>query len=432
MYSDLPLGEKIMYVRKAKGLSLDNVAYAIKHDKSYVSRLERGELKISDENLVKIKKFLEITNAPLLEHELKIFRERLLTLNDMLAAGRTSEVQTLWDDMAIILTLPYEKELCVLYKITGARLQLKKIAIPMSSAEQLAGPIALLDEVEGEIDQASDAARFLYHRFRGTVYTFVGNAREAIKHFMTALEHNNHEVKPCAAMYVLIGEAYNTLGKPYDTIKYIEQAEREYKTDRASIVQMGIPMNLASAYMQIKNYKKAKPLLEESINQSNILELKPLHGCAHINMAFLYYKLGDNKKAQDHCNQALECLEDVPYYYAIALATKGLSLIKTKDYAACEKIIEKGLSMTSGIQSLKMSFESLKHLMNLNNMESTNYLEDTALPFFKKGSGSDKQFALALCNELEAHYKKKRVKTKALGISHIMREIYEDMFMEDE
>ncbi|MCL2378428.1 MAG: hypothetical protein FWC77_04795 [Defluviitaleaceae bacterium] len=70
-------------------------------------------------------------------------------------------------------------------------------------------------------------------------------------------------------------------------------------------------------------------------------------------------------------------------------------------------------------------FESLGHLMSLNDNKSTEYLETVAIPFLQ---GTLQNFiALEICDALEGHYKKKNTKIKMLAIAAVSRDIYRGM-----
>ena len=60
------LGKYIRAERKAKGLSQDNLALICKVDRSYMGRIERGEVNITIEKLYQIAGILECEPATLL------------------------------------------------------------------------------------------------------------------------------------------------------------------------------------------------------------------------------------------------------------------------------------------------------------------------------------------------------------------------------
>lgn len=60
------LGAKIRALRKTRGLSQDNLAYACGLDRSYMGRIERGEVSITIEKLYRLASALQCEPAALL------------------------------------------------------------------------------------------------------------------------------------------------------------------------------------------------------------------------------------------------------------------------------------------------------------------------------------------------------------------------------
>ncbi|MBK5401403.1 helix-turn-helix transcriptional regulator [Pseudomonas sp. TH39(2020)] len=66
------LGEKIRVQRKARGLSQDALALSCKVDRSYMGRIERGEVNITIEKLYRIASTLECEPKSLLPETLQL------------------------------------------------------------------------------------------------------------------------------------------------------------------------------------------------------------------------------------------------------------------------------------------------------------------------------------------------------------------------
>ena len=417
----LLLGEKIMLIRKAKGLSLDNAAHATKISKSNLSRLERGTLKFNPRQLNKIKEFLEIKNAPLLEPELEIYKGRLWVWNDLIAANRMAEAQDMQQELSIILALPFEKELGLLYTMTYTRLLIKEHNIPAAEEK--------LNMAEGYINEACIAARFLFHRCRGSICCLHGEHKSGLMHLLKALEMGSSDIGPDISLFAQIGFAYLGLGKPYSALQYLERGKAEYQGDRTNNALIYLTNILATCYRQLGEYDKAKRLLEDTIIQAEILKDNHLLGTALANMSALYQKFKAYEQGIAFCDQALEYLKDDKQSYAITLLNKASALKNIRSLAKCKEILRQGAVLSEGSVNLAMMFEAQSHLMTMNVPSSIDYLENVAIPYFRAGTGFQKFIALNICKELELHLKKRKLKTKALAIGAIIREIYEDAFL---
>ena len=106
-YSNLAIGEKIRHVREAKGLSIENMADAIGSSKSSISRFERGDIEFSTETLIAMRKFLGIEKAPLMEHELDTYKNRIRVWMEYIITGRFADAKALQEEMSKILDNGY-------------------------------------------------------------------------------------------------------------------------------------------------------------------------------------------------------------------------------------------------------------------------------------------------------------------------------------
>ncbi|MCL2360542.1 MAG: helix-turn-helix domain-containing protein, partial [Defluviitaleaceae bacterium] len=109
--SSLSLGEKISIIRKAKGLSQDNIAHILNTNRVAISRLENGETEWSAEVLATVKEFMGIQKHPLLEHEIRVYSDCLQVWKTLIIRGRFAEAKAMQEEMAIILDLPFEHDL---------------------------------------------------------------------------------------------------------------------------------------------------------------------------------------------------------------------------------------------------------------------------------------------------------------------------------
>ena len=421
--TDLILGEKIMLIRKSKGFSLDNAAHDTKLSKSTLCRLERGTINISPEQLKRIKKFLEIEEAPLLTPELKVYKDRIWVWNDLINANRITEARDIQKDLSIIRVLSFEKELNLLYSMTYARLLIKEHKL--QKAEEY------LNKAEASIDEACIAARYLFHFCKGSIDCINGEYKSALTHLLKNLNLGSDDIGPDISLFSLLGSAYLGLGKPYRAIYFLEHAREKYNPDRTNSTLMYMMNTLAICYEHIGDFCKAKNLLEDTIAQAKYLKDNHLLGMALSNMSNLCQKSNAYDESIAICDQALEYLKDDKHSYAVTLYIKASALLKARKLARCKEVLQQGAAMSEGDSDLTMMFNAQRHLMTMNSTGSADYLENVAIPYFKERNGLKKFIALDICKELEAHYKKKKLKTKAFVIAAIIREIYEEVFFED-
>ncbi|MCL2362993.1 MAG: helix-turn-helix transcriptional regulator [Defluviitaleaceae bacterium] len=431
----LLLGEKIKYIRSAKGISQENMARAINSNQSFVYRFENGQVECSTKMLTKIKKFLEIENAPLLEHELETYRDRIWIWNDLITAGRDAEAKVMQHELSPILDLPFENDLFLLFSLAEVRLLTRELKI--TEAEKR------LNELEALLVDANDEVRYFYHRNKGSMHIQRGDFMNALRHYLQMLDTASDEVKPDAAVFANIGVSYMGIGKPYHAIENLLHARQKCSDDRVHIVRASTNSMLAMAYAVIGEYKKAQKLFDESLLQAKNANDEAVIGLTLSNMSVLYYKMGNYEKSVELCDQALEYFQGKSPHlktsaitiggdktlHKMLLLNKGSGLIKMKDDTKCQEVLEHGLALSEGDEKYTIGFTALRHFMTLDDSNSVSYLENVAIPYFRAGGGFDKYVTLDICGELESYYKKKRARTRASVFVEIARDIYKEMFI---
>jgi len=418
--STLTLGEKIMYVRKARGYSQENLGYAIKRNRPFVQRIENGQVECDVELLAEIRKFLEIEDAPLLEHELKLYRYHLEVWGDLIESKRLDEAKAMQSQLSPILIMPFEADLFLLYTMTETLLLLEE--------SNFAAAKEKLNAVEASIDDASIEVRHMFYRNKGYFYGRQGDFENSLKHSLLAIDNTSNDFKPGYFVLTNIGIAYISMGKVHKGIVFLERAKLEYDGDRTHNRGIIIDSSLAAGYMQIGEEDVARQLYEESLSLAKILNDEFRIAVISQNLATLNQRQMNFNEALTLLDQALKHHTSNSFGYAAALHNKAHCLFKMKAYDKCREIIKQAEPLTEGDEELTIMFESLGHLMTLSEKTSISYLEDVAIPYFRACKNASKYKAIPLCNELEILYRKKKSKLKSLTMAAIAKDIYEEMY----
>ena len=423
-FSKVGLGEKIRQLRIVKGLSQENIAHFIGRNRFFYQRIENEQVECDTDTLAAIKEYMQIENAPLLEHELQLYYDRIWVWNDLLTTKRLDEARAMQKELSIILDLPFETELSLLFAMTETRLLLADYN-DSAAEEKLKAAEALLEE-------ASDEALLLYHFNKGLMYGTHGDFKNALKHSLRAHELTNDKVKLEAHILRAIGVCYVNLGKVTQAILFLERAKAKNTLGLANPFAQTIDYALASIYLAAGDYGKAKKLIDMSLTSAKNIGDEYYMGLAISNSALLYKKLGDYERALKLYDQALKYNKDKTIHYATALNNKMNCLRKMKEFAQCEELLKEAVPLAEGNEELTISFETQRHYLSKDDNDSIDYLENTALPYYRNAGGLMKFAALDLCDELEEHYKKRKAKTKANAIAAVARDILKELFMLDD
>ena len=434
--SPLSLGEKIKYLRTAKGVSQENMARITKSSQSTIHRLEQGHAECDADMLATIKKFLEIEDAPLLEHETSVYKHRLHDWGNMITGNRIADANKMQDKLSVILDLPYEHGLCMMFLMWKAQL--------LTAEHKLLQAEEVMLSADPYMANACDESMCVYYYNMGAIAVYKGDKKNALKHYLRSLDittdPNSQSVTKALSR---IGILYLEMGKPVQAMLYLERAYRK-SDNHTTLLKSQVCTMLATTYLCLGQYSKAKELFDVSLVQTESTNNKTAIALAMSNNSLYNIKVGNYEVGLQLSNQAIKSIQEIDKdnkditisnqglganpMYMLALYNKGLALLKMKEFEQCQEVIEKGQALSEDNEKIAIMFNTLGHLITINESASQEYVENVTIPYFTDSDGLERFFALDMCKELEAYYKKKRAKTKANAIATVAKDIYEGMF----
>ena len=433
----IPLGEKIRQVRIAKELTQDYLARALNYSNTHISRIEKGTVECDSETLDAIKIALAIPKAtPLTEDELTVYKSQIWVWHEQLNSHRINDAQAMKGELECILYLPFENDLKAIYMMQAVRLLYIQEAarVYWDNKESHKQAIEQLLENTGAIletigDEASPEARYLYHRNMGAFYGWNIDYKEAINHSIKAAELYKFSsiLKPDSLLYSHISFFYLNLGKPHHALLYLERAFAADSNDPTSTNGPLLKVRQAGCYIFLGELEKSKAIYEESLARARSINNKELIVMATVDLGDVAARMGRPKEAIRLLCQAESMLDGNLNVHAsiLFMYVKARSLLQIKHIKECEKVIEDGISLAREIGSelYIVCFESLRHLINIKNPESQEYLEKVAIPYLRNSNSIMFYETLEICNILERFYIKNRSKAKAMNVVAVSRDI---------
>ena len=421
------IGEKIRQIRVSKGLSQENVANAVGRSIAAISRFESGEVAHNELVLANIKKYMDIENVPLFDHELEVYRNQLWALDDLICSQRWTEANALLDKLAVILDLPFEGELFVMYKLIISRILLADDKF--SEAEE--NLIAAESFINNTI--TNHDVLYLYYRLKGLRYIYSVDYENSRANYLKALEHGNNRVD-CDILY-RIGAVSMMLGESINAIEYFERAKHN-KRNWCYEIELSIEIDLAYCYYMIFQFKKAKELYESALAKARAYNNVSANGSLLSDLSAFYFQIGSYAECNRYVDEALIALESASNSdlqkntrYITTLIIKAKCLVELKDYNTCEGLLKQAETLAEGNERFITEIDATRHLMALinDNKHPVEYLVDVAIPYYRSKVPDGPMYALYLCEILERHYRKKGSKRKADDIAVIGRDIYRDI-----
>jgi len=423
----LSLAEKIKLIRKAKGLSIENLANAANVNISTISRIESGAMQYNDEMLNAIVKYMEIENAPFAEHEIEAYKNRIWVISELITTNRITEARAAYDGLFPVTKLPYEHDLILLYTMTEAKF--------LSRDNNMSAFEEKIKAADAFLDGASNEALILYHRNRGFLYYARGDHKNAIKQYLLTTDIESTIFPAEAGVYLNIGVLYFYVGKANLATNYVEHAKLLYNHDRTNISGPMMDDILVACYQAMGQHGKAKKLLNKCLVSAKSVGNALTIGSVTCNLGYAYGIGGEYKKGLELFEQGLEYLKDYDEQYKTGLYSKTSLLIIAKKYDDAKEAIALGKSLSKDDEMFTIMFEALECHMALQSLQKNNaaaeYISNVAIPYLKNGSVTYRQAAIELCDSLEAYYKKHRNTKMTMATAAVTRDIYKEMFMGD-
>ena len=426
-FSPLPLGEKIMQIRKAKGFSMENMACAIKKSQAFISRLEHGDAECNSDMLSAIRKFLGIGDAPLLEDELRLYRDCIIVCHDLLCNGRLDEAKVILDELAVIVHLPFECSMYVMYLMSEAKWHIRVGSLG-NQCKNIPKAEKLLAKAEAVLDSISNEALYMYHYLKGYVYLMYNDNAKALMHFMKARDMEC-ELQRDFDFYRIVGTVYYNAGKLSRALLYYELAKSNYQGGNTDLRWSRLNLMLGVCYLCMGDYRRARKLLDANVTQSKSINDEHGTASALIQLGIICQRTKEYKESMTFFDQAM--FLEFPPSQVSCLSLKADSLRCMKEFDKAHEVLEQGRAIAKGDEKLTIELDTIGHLMSLDNMDSVSYIEEVAIPNYRAGTINDQSYAIQLCNELEIYHKKKRTKTKAWAVAALTRDIYEEMIVGD-
>ena len=413
----MELGGKIKEIRRHLGLSQENIARELGCSVATISRIERGQADCGADMLRAVKTAMGVENAPLTDSEIAAFHERLYVWGQLITERRMEDARDLGQELAVILKLPYEQDLIMLYELFEVKLWLTEGDYD-AAAEKLGILAKSFDKMNGE-------HQFHYYGAKSTLCFRMDEGRQALDFSLKTLELKQHCRGNLAGLYYRIAVDYSVLNRPFAAIMHLEEARRHHNDDRLSVLGVFIDHVFADSYMKIGELARAKPLLDaallraESIGQK--LGRKKYIGMILHLLGRYHQKLGEGEQALSHYNRAFEYFlvggpDHLDNYYH-----KLRCLIEMKRAGEAQDLIGEALMAAKG-EKFMMLYMGLFHLMSIRQAGSQDYLEYCTVPYLIERG--EYFIALDFCEQLEKQYKKNGNSKKPLEIAATARDVY--------
>jgi len=416
----LSLAEKLKQIRIARGVTQEKLAEDIGYSAPMINHFENGRSECKPNILMMIKKYLGLEGMPLLEPEREGFRDRLYIWLELINNQQMDKAKEMQKKLHSITYLSFDEESNALYNLVRCRLLLAEGNIKEAKI--------ILEDLETCLNEADIEILYHYYYNRGTICYENVQYREALDFYTKAFDYGRVEFREDSNIHFNIACCYLDLSLPYNSIESLEIARSLNHGDGTNIIGLSIDIALAVNYIRIGQLKKAKNVVAKCYAKALSVGNKVFIGKALVSYGYLYRKAEDWDLSIDYLNQALVYIPKDTIEYLDILYSKIRCYVRVKSFSQCTSLLAEGKKLAAANEYYTVLFKSLENLMTLNDNDSTEYLENVAIPFLLARHQNFR--VIDFCDVLREHYKKreKGYLKKSLQLAAITNDVYKEMF----
>lgn len=214
------------------------------------------------------------------------------------------------------------------------------------------------------LDEALDLAKKadikksigLIYAVKGKLQLIIGEEDKAIKSISKAIE-----AQRIINDNVNLGKSYKIFGDVYFAKKNYYQAIDSYTAAKSKFQEEDFDEDLAETllsegktYILLKNYRKARAIIDQSLTLAKKIDLKKTHSEALINYGIVNNKLGDNEKAIVYTTEGVQMAKENKFTNIINEGYLVLSDLynQVENYKLSRDYLSNHLKLTDSIRAL--------------------------------------------------------------------------------
>jgi len=409
--------QKIKILRKSANYIQEDLAEALGCTKSKISKIENGNQDYSPEDIAVVRKFLGVDNVPFNDEEFMDFKQRLYQWRDLIKNRLTDEARKKQSDLAVITRMYFEPELNMLYRMFEIKLLLTDALIVKTNVA-LAKEMLLSEEIL--IEEATKENQHHFNYNMGTLNIYKQDFKTALQYYLKACDLEVYVLEKDISLKLNLAICYSMLGKYALAIGIFEEAYPFIDYNRHSSIRIYIDNTLAVNYFRIGHVSRAKRLLRKCLSERPGTDSKYFLGLSYHNYGCACWKSNEYKEAISYFDRADGYFDKSDRMYVENIYWKVRCLIASKKDSKARLLISEVKPHIEGNEHYLLMFDSLSHLLTINDDASINFIEQKTIP-----SLIDKYEhyrAIDYCEVLKSRfimwsnkgYKKRLVKLKAM------------------
>jgi len=416
--SRLPIARKIKEIYEQKGLSQSEIAKHLGCEAEAVELIEKEREIYSKEQIEKLAEFLEITEISLDINERESYQRGLSAWRVSISKQRFNDAIRVHDELYGLYEieyLPFDNDLIMLYRMYKVK--------HLLTEGNYDGAEEILKRAESNIKKEYLRIQYHYHYNMGLLYSLRKGYKEALRSYKTACNIGFSDEDQYKLHYNM-GICYSHLGMYLRAVICYEKAELLSKHDQMDFFSLHIGNNLALDYLKLGETNLAKKKLADCVECAEFHEDREFSGQIMLNLGRICIKEKGYARALEYFEVAKKFMDETSAIHFEILYYTILCLITSRDQSAENELTRAKLIFQEN-KHYSLLFDSLSHILTLENKTSVEYIENTTIPNL---IGKCEYFRAAdYYSLLEIHFKTSGEEAEALKIKASLSELYKKM-----
>ena len=408
----LPIAQIIKDIYEQQSLTIKDIALHLGCTIRKIKLIEIQE-NLNDvytkEQVNSLVKFLDIKEVELSKEKIKHFKQQLSMWREKISQGKLGAAARHLEECSLheITYLPFDYNLIMHYEMFNIKFILARRDYDLAER--------LLSEIE--VKKLSVENKYHYYYNFGTLHIYKKKYDAALKFFTKAYETEFIDDKGYEhSLHYNLGLCYTYLGMSLRAVLCLEQADKLLKRDNASLFPICLDNVLAVNYMRLGELHLSKKRIVKSLGHAKTLKNKEHIGIAIHNLGCLSMKEKEFDRALEYFNKELEFIEEGEREHYENLFYKILCRIMSDNsWAKSDLSYATKLAQNRDDKEYSALFESLSHLLSLEEESSVEYIETVTIPSLMEKH--DYQRILYYYQIMESFFSKNGNKTKVLEIN---------------
>ena len=368
---------RIIYAREKADLSQRAFSLKMGYSETFLNPYEAGRKQLTPAVLTAIKEALDAPRLPLTDAEDRAFKIELYNWKDVISFQGVEAATELYHQLKRTIHLMLESDLTLLFKLFEI-----VFLRTMGDTDAVANELKLL---EPKAKHFNPEVAYWYNRSVGIQAMRALHYTNAVKYFLQAEALGNPLGLNNDTLYYNIGHCLSIMGFSQHALDYLYKASRLITESGHNRNSIWIRLFKADNHTYMGKPQDALKLLNQCLwEEKQKSNARISIGLIYRNIAWVYMQTSDYTTAIEHIQRSCQYITTNDREYTRSLHLQAVILIKDNKVEEGLLYLDEALKRVDAKSIIEIELLTTKHLCDLTNRLSRDYIEEVAIPTFRK------------------------------------------------